>query len=101
MNNIIDLNSNNIRKVEKIIYFDHDSYTSRLLMRWIKLTGQKNVTFKEADSKTKAIRNTSSITVKVPVLKIKITYNDNSVKSEYFLGNVQKIADIIANVNLK
>lgn len=96
----LDKIDDNIKKIEKIVYYDLDSHKARLLMRWVRLTKQKNVTFEESNSKTYAIRNTSGITVKTPVLKIIITYNDNSVEKEYFLGNVQRIANLIANINL-
>lgn len=94
-----NLNREHIRKVEKVVYYDVDSFASRLLMRWVRLTKKENVTFKEANSKTTAIRNASGITVKVPVLKVIFTFNDNSVKKEYFFGNVKKIAELITEIN--
>ena len=89
----------NIRKVEKIVYCDIDSFASRILMRWVRLHKLDNVTFKEFDSKTTAIRSNSDILVKVPVLKVIFTFNDNSVKKEYFFGNVKRIAKFITEIN--
>ena len=94
-----NLNRERIRKVEKIVYCDEDSFASRLLMRWVRLHKKENVAFKEFDSKSTAIRSNSDVSVKVPVLKVIFTFNDNSVKKEYFFGNIKKIAKLITEIN--